>query len=72
KVVYSPRQGRGAAYFVENNAGAPLQTMTVAQLESKIGINLLPALTLNEKQQMARLPRAKPARRARPAFEELR
>ncbi|MES3025851.1 MAG: DNA/RNA non-specific endonuclease [Pseudomonadota bacterium] len=69
KVVYSPKQGKGAAYFVENNAQAQLQTMTVAELERLIGINLLPALTLNEKQQMARLPRSKPKKTRRERFD---
>jgi endonuclease G len=64
KVVFSPKQGAGAAYFVENNSGAQLRTMTVAELEKTIGIDLLPSLTPAQKQVMARLPPIKP-RRAR-------
>ncbi|MET0321850.1 MAG: DNA/RNA non-specific endonuclease [Duganella sp.] len=56
KVVYSPRQRAGGAYFVENRAGAAYETMTVAQLESRIGINLLPSLSAQDKQVMLRLP----------------
>lgn len=56
KLVYSPRQHAGGAYFVENKAGATYETLTVAQLESRIGINLLPSLSPPEKQVMLRLP----------------
>ena len=56
KLVYSPRQRAGGAYFVENKAGATYETLTVAQLESRVGINLLPSLTPREKQVMLRLP----------------
>jgi endonuclease G len=60
KVVYSPRQRAGAAYFVENRSDVKYVTMSVAELEEKIGINLLPSLTPAEKQTMLRLPSAKP------------
>ena len=56
KLVYSPRQRAGGAYFVENKAGATYETLTVAQLESRIGIDLLPSLSAREKQVMLRLP----------------
>lgn len=56
KVVYSPRQRAGGAYFVENRAGATYETLTIAQLESRIGINLLPSLAPQDKQVMLRLP----------------
>jgi endonuclease G len=60
KVVYSPRQRAGAAYFVENRSDVKYVTMSVAELEDKIGINLLPSLTPAQKQTMLRLPSAKP------------
>ncbi|HEX7984354.1 MAG TPA: DNA/RNA non-specific endonuclease, partial [Duganella sp.] len=56
KLVYSPRQRAGAAFFVENRAGAAYQTMSVAQLESKVGIDLLPSLSTGEKEAMLPLP----------------
>jgi len=56
KVVYSPRQRAGGAYFVENRAGATYETLTIAQLESRIGIDLLPSLAPHDKQVMLRLP----------------
>ncbi|WP_256080407.1 DNA/RNA non-specific endonuclease [Massilia sp. YIM B04103] len=58
KVIYSPRQRAGGAWFVANEADARPQTMTVAELESKIGINLLPSLTPQQKQVMLRLPKS--------------
>ncbi|KQV82377.1 endonuclease [Massilia sp. Root351] len=59
KVVYSPRQRAGAAYFVENKADVNYVTMSVAQLEAKIGIDLLPSLSARQKETMLRLPSPK-------------
>ncbi len=59
KVVYSPRQQAGAAWFVENAPTDTLQTMSVAQLESTIGINLLPSLSVAQKERVLRLPKIK-------------
>jgi endonuclease G len=58
KVVYSPRQRAGGAWFVANEADAKPQTMTIAQLESRIGIDLIPSLTTRQKQVMLKLPAA--------------
>lgn len=60
KVVYSPRQRAGAAYFVENRSDVHYETMSVAQLENRVGINLLPSLTARQKDVMLRLPQVKP------------
>lgn len=62
KAVYSPARKAGAAWFVENVAGARYQTMTIAQLETTIGIDLLPSLSRQQKQRMLRLPRVRTAR----------
>jgi endonuclease G len=59
KLVYSPRQRAGAAFFVENRADAAYQTLSVAQLESRIGINLLPSLSADEKKAVLWLPKVK-------------
>ncbi|SDF78891.1 MULTISPECIES: DNA/RNA non-specific endonuclease [unclassified Duganella] len=56
KLVYSPRQRAGAAFFIENRADAPYETLSIAELEEKIGINLLPSLTPAQKQLALRLP----------------
>lgn len=63
KVVWSPRQRAGGAWFVANEADARVQTMTIAQLESRIGINLLPSLSARQKEEMLRLPKTKAGKR---------
>ena len=56
KLVYSPRQRAGGAYFVENRADAQYEVLSVAELESRIGIDLLPSLSAGEKEAMLPLP----------------
>lgn len=56
KLVYSPRQKAGAAWFVENTADARPEVITIPELERRIGINLLPALSEEEKARVLRLP----------------
>jgi endonuclease G len=56
KLVYSPRQKAGAAWFVENTADARPEVITIPELERRIGINLLPALSEEEKERVLRLP----------------
>jgi endonuclease G len=56
KLVYSPRQKAGAAWFVENTADAKANVIPIPELERIIGINLLPALSDEEKEKMLRLP----------------
>lgn len=56
KLVYSPRQRAGGAYFVENRADAAYQVLSIAELESKIGIDLLPSLSAARKQELLQLP----------------
>lgn len=64
KLVYSPRQRAGAAWFVENKADAKATVIPVPELERIIGINLLPALSDADKERVLALPdvRVKPAR----------
>jgi endonuclease G len=57
KMVYSPRQRAGAAWFVENRADAKPQVIPVAELERIIGIDLLPSLSAQQKERMLRLPK---------------
>ncbi|QBE66194.1 DNA/RNA non-specific endonuclease [Pseudoduganella lutea] len=57
KVVYSPRQRAGGAWFVANEADAKPQTMTIAQLERRIGIDLIPSLSAQQKLVMLKLPK---------------
>jgi endonuclease G len=56
KLVYSPRQKAGAAWFVENTADAKANVIPIPELERIIGINLLPALSDEEKEKMLHLP----------------
>lgn len=56
KLVYSPRQRAGAAFFIANRADAQYETLSIAQLEDKVGINLLPSLTPAQKTVVLRLP----------------
>jgi endonuclease G len=56
KVVYSPRQGAGAAYFIENKPVDDYQILSIAQLEAKIGIDVLPSLSAQKKEVLLRLP----------------
>ncbi|WP_374360185.1 DNA/RNA non-specific endonuclease [Pseudoduganella danionis] len=59
KVVYSPRQRAGAVFFVENRATSDYELMSIAQLEARIGINLLPSLGAAQKETVLRLPNVK-------------
>jgi endonuclease G len=64
KLVYSPRQRAGAAWFVENTADAKANVIPIPELERIIGINLLPALSDAEKERVLALPEVhvKPSR----------
>ena len=60
KLVYSPRQRAGAAWFIENRAQDQRQVrhkaISIASLEAAIGINLLPSLSPRQKDTMLLLP----------------
>lgn len=60
KLVYSPRQRAGAAYFIANASTSEYETLSIAELESRVGINLLPSLSASDKERMLRLPKVKP------------
>jgi len=62
KLVYSPRQRAGAAFFIENRADAQYETLSVAELEERVGINLLPSLSTAQKQVLLRLPKVRQRR----------
>ncbi len=63
KVVYSPRQRAGAAWFVANEAGAVPQVLSIPELERMVGIDLLPSLTAQQKERLLRLPPIRQRRR---------
>lgn len=57
KLVWSPRQHAGAAWLIENQAGAEPRVVPVDELERIIGIDLLPTLSRQQKERMLRLPK---------------
>ncbi|MGV7206233.1 DNA/RNA non-specific endonuclease [Oxalobacteraceae bacterium A2-2] len=59
KLVYSPRQRAGAAFFIENKADAQYEILSIAALEAKVGIDLLPTLSAQQKTVMLNLPKAR-------------
>lgn len=59
KLVYSPRQRAGAAFFIENRGDAQYEVLSIAQLEEQVGINLLPSLTTAQKQVLLRIPKVR-------------
>lgn len=63
KVVYSPRQKAGAAWFIENRADAQPNVIPVAELERIVGIELLPSLSEAQKERMLRLPKIREKKR---------
>jgi endonuclease G len=62
KVVYSPRERAGAVYFVENQPDATPQVLPIPELERMVGINLLPALSDEQKARVLRLPKIRQGR----------
>ena len=56
KAIYDPALGKGAAYVAPNAPGMLYQTMSIADLEKRSGINLFPALTPKIKSVKMRLP----------------
>jgi endonuclease G len=65
KLVYSPRQKAGAAWFVENQADAKPNVIPIPELERIIGINLLPALSDAEKERVLKLPTIRQSKKRR-------
>ena len=56
KLVWSPRRKAGAAWFVENTADARPNVIPIPELERIIGIDLLPALSEQDKERILDLP----------------
>lgn len=57
KLVYSPRQRAGAAWFVENTPDAKANVVPIPELERIIGIDLLPAVSAADKERVLALPK---------------
>ena len=60
KVVYRPRPGQAAAYFLKNEATTEYTVISVAQLERTVGIDLLPGVSQHVKDVAADLPAPTP------------
>jgi endonuclease G len=59
KLVWSPSRKAGAAWFVENTADAKANVVPIPELERIIGIDLLPALSDQEKERVLDLPQVR-------------
>ena len=62
KLVFDPKQNRGAAYYVKNEDAEELQTLSISELEKLAGINFFPKLPASVKQLKLDLPKPKPYR----------
>jgi endonuclease G len=60
KAIYAPESGEAGAYVAPNAPGMIYQTMSIAELERRSGINLFPALPKKIKAVKMRLPQPMP------------
>lgn len=56
KAVYLPKQGIIGAYYAPNNDSQQVKVVSVCYLEEKLGINLFPQLTEQQKRNIYQLP----------------
>ena len=56
KVLYFPSRHIAAAYFAPNNESGQIEVISVAELERRIGINVLPRLSRTQKNKLIQLP----------------
>ncbi|WP_333976032.1 DNA/RNA non-specific endonuclease [Acinetobacter colistiniresistens] len=56
KAVYLPKQGIIGAYYAPNNNSLKVEVVSVCYLEEKLGINLFPQLTEQQKRNVYQLP----------------
>ncbi|EPH31147.1 DNA/RNA non-specific endonuclease [Acinetobacter gyllenbergii] len=56
KAVYLPKQGIIGAYYAPNNNSQQVKVVSVCYLEEKLGINLFPQLTEQQKRNVYQLP----------------
>ena len=57
KVLYSPKQQRAGAYLVTNDKTKDYQVLSIAELQKLAGINPLPALSTQAREQAMNLPK---------------
>ena len=56
KAVYLPKQGIIGAYYAPNNDSLQVKVVSICYLEEKLGINLFPQLTEQQKRNVYQLP----------------
>lgn len=56
KAVYLPKQGVIGAYYAPNNNSQQVKVVSVCYLEEKLGVNLFPQLTEQQKRNVYQLP----------------
>lgn len=56
KAVYLPKQGISGAYYAPNNDSQQVKVVSICYVEEKLGINLFPQLTEQQKRNIYQLP----------------
>ena len=56
KVIYSPKQQKGAAYLCDNAPGDAYKVVSIAEIETLAGINFFPKLSKTQKETILDLP----------------
>lgn len=59
KVIFSPKQQKGAAYLCDNAPGDAYKVVTIAEIETLAGINFFPKLSKAQKEKILELPAPK-------------
>lgn len=59
KVVFSPKQQKGAVYIVDNMPSSDYKIISIAELEKTSGINYFPKLTQAQKEKTIEMPAPK-------------
>ena len=60
KLIYDPRQNRASAYLVLNEATDEYKVVSLAELQSLSGIDLMPNLPKDQKNILINLPKPTP------------
>ena len=55
KAIYVPSRKAAGAYVAQNNPGIQYQTVSIAELEKRIGLNLFPTMPANIKEEKMNL-----------------
>ncbi len=59
KIVYSPKQQKGAVYLCDNAPGDTYKAVSIAEIEVMAGINFFPKLSKAQKEKILELPNPK-------------